>query len=287
MDSDIRSASSSKTVCDRCHHNCRLKEGQSGICNTRMARDGELVPLNYGRFTSLALDPIEKKPLYHFYPGTFILSVGSFGCNLKCPFCQNHAISQADASIDTHYFNVEELVDIAVQMSLRPQGNLGIAFTYNEPLMNYEFILDTAPLLKQHNLKTVIITSGSLAPKYFKEVCSVTEAMNIDLKGFSQRVYAKLKGDFRTVCDNIKTAVAAGVHVEVTTLLVPGINDSIDEFRQETDFLSSISPDLPLHITRYFPRYRYTEEAPTSMELLNKFYEAAAEKLRFVHIGNV
>ena len=168
--------------CDLCPHHCVLKEGQTGFCHQRMNKEGRIVFKDYGAITSLSLDPIEKKPLYHFYPETQILSVGSYGCNMKCPFCQNYTISQDRGfSIQVHT-TPEKLVEVA--LDLKKEGNIGIAFTYNEPLISYEFIYDTFVLCKKHDLKTVLVSNGMIEEKYIKELSPLVDAWNIDLKGF-------------------------------------------------------------------------------------------------------
>jgi len=215
-----------RAVCSLCPHACRLHPGETGFCRTRANRAGTIRPLNYGRFTSLALDPIEKKPLYHFHPGSFILSVGSFGCNLACPFCQNASIATADASAATEDISPARLAALAGELSRRAPGNIGVAFTYNEPLLSFEYIMDAAPLLHAANLAVVLVTNGTICAEPLARLLPHVDAMNIDLKGWQEDFYRWVGGDLGTVRETIEHAVTHGVHVEVTTLIIPGRNDS-------------------------------------------------------------
>ena len=241
--------------------------------------------MNYGRVTSLALDPIEKKPLYHFHPGSCILSVGSYGCNLACPFCQNHEISQAGAR-ETSSVTLPPARLLALAQESHARGSIGVAFTYNEPLVGYEYVLDAARLLQAAGLAVVLVTNGQIEVAPLLRLLPFVDAMNIDLKGFTQSYYAWLGGDLETTKRTIACAVAAGVHVEVTTLVVPGKNDAAEEMAAEAAFLAALSTDLPLHLTRYFPRYRLGLP-PTSRATLERLREVARQSLRFVHLGNV
>lgn len=274
-----------KIRCGLCPRHCNLAEGAVGVCKGRWNHNGEISSLNYGCITSLALDPIEKKPLYHFHPGSYILSVGSYGCNFKCPFCQNYSISMADKSSGFHKVTPEELVSLALDLSKKESGNLGIAFTYNEPLISYEFVLDTSKELKKHNLNSVLVTNGGICSDYFERLLPYVDAMNIDLKGFSQQFYDYVKGDFETVKENIRLAFGR-CHVEVTTLIIPGKNDSVEDMRCEAEFLSGISRELPLHISRFFPRYKEQRLSPTPVEKIVELCNVASEYLKYVHRGN-
>lgn len=272
-------------TCTLCPHRCRLAPGEEGFCRTRANREGRLISLSYGRFVSLALDPIEKKPLYHFYPGSFILSLGSFGCNLRCPFCQNHEISQAGAGdLPARLLSPEELTELSLR--LKSEGNIGVAFTYNEPLLNYEYLLEAAPILGGRGAKVVLVTNGQLAEAPFRKLLPHIDALNIDLKAFRQDFYDWLGGDLATVKQNIAAAVEAGVHVEVTTLVIPGKNDNPDEMEAEARWLAGLSPELPLHLSRYFPRYRLSLP-PTPAETLQRLKKIARTHLKYVHLGNI
>lgn len=273
-----------KAVCKICPHKCRLKEGQEGFCRGRSCRDGKVICENYGKITSIALDPIEKKPLYHFYPGSKILSVGSYGCNLRCPFCQNHEISMIKGE-EALYGEIgcKDLVYKANE--LKSKGNIGIAYTYNEPLISYEFVMDCAKLAKEQGLKNVVVTNGYICEEPLLEILPFIDAFNIDLKGFSQRFYDKLSGDLETVKNTIKMA-AKHCHVEVTTLIIPGENDKEEEIKALSGWLSGISPEIPLHITRFFPRWKMTDRDSTPVKTVYRLAEIARRNLKYVYEGN-
>jgi pyruvate formate lyase activating enzyme len=233
----------------------------------------------------VAVDPIEKKPFRRFHPGTYILSVGSYGCNLHCPFCQNHEISMAGPEAPVEQVSPERLAGLAAQLTHAPQGNIGVAFTYNEPLISYEYVLDTARLLKEKGLCTVLVTNGMLAPEPLQQLLPLVDAMNIDLKGFSQTYYDWLGGDFATVQHTI-AAAAAQCHVEVTTLIVPGKNDAPEDMQKEAAWLAQLSPELPLHISRFFPRYELQNLPATPVETIEGLCRIAGEQLKYVYAGN-
>ncbi|HBA51285.1 MAG TPA: AmmeMemoRadiSam system radical SAM enzyme [Lachnospiraceae bacterium] len=277
-----------KTTCQVCVHHCALSPGQTGLCGARKNEDGTIICSNYGQITSMALDPIEKKPLKHFRPGSRILSVGSYGCNLRCPFCQNHEISMArEADADTLYVTPEQLADTALEWKERRDGkNIGIAYTYNEPLTGWEFVRDTSRLVKKYGMDNVLVTNGTASLNVLEELLPYIDAMNIDLKGFRQDYYHMLGGDFETVKAFITRAVK-DCHVELTTLIVPGENDSLDEMREEARWIAELNPDIPLHITRFFPQYHMSDRNPTNVKQLYRLAEAAGQYLRNVHIGNI
>ena len=272
-----------KLTCEICPHHCRLATNEIGKCRARINDGKKITALNYGALTSIALDPIEKKPLYKFFPGSRILSVGSYGCNLNCPFCQNFEISMADSNYPTRNVTPEQLVTLAQE--LVPQKNIGIAFTYNEPFISYEFVRDTSNLLKAVGLKSVLVTNGTVAPAALKKILPLIDAMNIDLKGFSQEIYSKLGGYFETVRKTIELA-AQSCHVEVTTLIVPTMNDDFDAMDRESAWLASISKDIPLHISRFFPRYKINNLPPTPVKKIYELVEVARQHLNFVFPGN-
>ena len=288
MSADSRTAKTEgadeRIVCSLCPHHCRLADGETGFCRARANEGGAIRCKNYGRLTSVALDPIEKKPLYHFHPGSFILSVGSFGCNLRCPFCQNYTISMADGQSETQDVTPAELASLAHDLSRRPHGNIGVAFTYNEPLLSYEFIMDTAPLLHERSLSVVLVTNGMIAPAPLEALLPHVDAMNIDLKGWQPDFYRRLGGDLAAVKHTIARAVKS-CHVEVTTLVIPGQNDSAGDMEEESRWLASLCPDLPLHISRYFPRWHENTPA-TPIETIERLAAIARKHLRFVHKGN-
>lgn len=274
-----------KTTCGLCPHHCALEPGQTGLCRARTNRDGTVVCSNYGRVTALALDPVEKKPLRRFYPGSSILSVGSYGCNLRCPFCQNSEISMAGPQTDTATVSPEELTAKAVELAGRPGRNLGAAFTYNEPLIGYEYVRDCAVLLHRAELKTVLVTNGYVCEEPLRKLLPLIDAMNIDLKGFSERYYEWLGGDLETVKRSISIS-AAQCHVEITTLIVPGKNDTESEMEAEASWLGSVGTEIPLHITRFFPRYRLEDAEPTPVDTVSRLCDIARRHLKYVYPGN-
>lgn len=269
--------------CDICFHHCELDEGRTGLCRARANRGGQIVPLNYGRLTSLALDPIEKKPLRRFHPGGLALSLGSFGCNLRCPFCQNAEISMAGAEFPARDYSPEALVQLA--LALRPRGNLGLAYTYNEPLVGYEFVRDCAALVREAGMFNVLVTNGTIEEAPWRALLPLIDAVNIDLKGFTEAWYRRLGGDLETVKRSIALAAEA-CHLEVTTLVVPGCNDGEDELRALSGWLASLSPDIPLHISRFFPRHRMNDLRPTPVDTVYRLAAVARERLRYVYTGN-
>ena len=270
-------------TCTLCFHHCQLDEGQTGFCRARAGRGDKIVPLNYGRLTSLALDPIEKKPLRRFHPGSQILSVGSFGCNLRCPFCQNASIAQVGSEAPTRNVTPEELASLARE--LVPRGNVGVAYTYNEPLVGYEYVRDCAERIHQAGLLNVLVSNGTIEEKPWRELLPLIDAANIDLKGFNESWYRSLSGDLATVKRNIVIA-AEHCHVEVTTLIIPGNNDSPAEMQAEAKWLAAINPDIPLHISRFFPRHHMSDHPPTPVDTIYHLADIAREHLQYVYTGN-
>lgn len=272
----------SNPVCDICPHACTPAEGCYGLCRARKNKHGKIVDANYGRVTAISLDPIEKKPLRHFHPGSNILSAGSFGCNLRCPFCQNSDISMADESCSTRELSPETLVTLAEDAI--PDGNIGIAYTYNEPLVGYEYVFDCARSAQSRGLKNVLVTNGYINETPLKRLLQYIDAMNIDLKGWSDEFYRHLGGDLETVKKSIELSAAA-CHVELTTLIIPGLNDATEQMHSQCEWIASISSEIPLHITRYFPRYKISVP-PTPLSTLQQLALIARKYLRHVHIGN-
>lgn len=282
-------------VCEVCFRRCSPAEGERGACGARISRGGSIRPVYYGKLSSLALDPIEKKPLVHFYPGSMILSAGSLGCNLHCPFCQNHEIAQAEGGrfgVRTDEVSPEKLTEMAEYY--RRRGNIGIAFTYNEPLVGYEFVRDTAVLVHAKGMKTVLVTNGTASLSVLEELLPHIDAMNVDLKGFTGRYYRHvLGGDLSMVRAFIERAVQC-CHVELTTLIVPGENDTEEEMRQLSAWVAGlkdgsgnvIGPSVPLHVTRFFPAFHMTDRQPTAVRLVRRLAAAAAERLEHVYTGN-
>ncbi len=277
-----------QVLCDVCPKFCKLREGQIGFCRARSNIGGKIVPINYGQATSLALDPIEKKPLMRFCPGTYILSYGSYGCNLRCPYCQNASISMAGPDNCPHrLITPEGLTDLAVDLSKQEPRNIGVAFTYNEPTVCFEFIRDTSKLLHEAGLKSVVVTNGGLVRKYADELLPHVDALNIDLKGFSNEFYRYVKGEFDTVKEFIKAAVEHKCHVELTTLVIPTKNDDPEEIGREVEWIASISPEIPLHLSRFFPRYKVDDLPPTPAETIYRLKDIAEKKLKYVYTGNL
>ena len=277
-----------QVLCDVCPKFCKLREGQIGFCRARSNIGGKIVPINYGQATSLALDPIEKKPLMRFCSGTYILSYGSYGCNLRCPYCQNASISMAGPDNCPHrLITPEGLTDLAVDLSRQEPGNIGVAFTYNEPTVCFEFIRDTSKLLHEAGLKSVVVTNGGLVRKYADELLPHVDALNIDLKGFSDEFYRYVKGEFDTVKEFIKAAVEHECHVELTTLVIPTKNDDPEEMERDVEWITSISPEIPLHLSRFFPRYKVDDLPPTPAETIYRLKDIAQKKLKYVYTGNL
>ena len=282
--------------CEVCFRRCALKENETGSCGARRMLDGSCKALYYGQITGLALDPIGKKPLNQFYPGSTVLSVGSLGCNLHCSFCQNHEISQRDADGE---FSAGVRLCLPWQLAekaekYRSWGNIGVAYTYNEPLVCFEYVEDTAKLVREKGMKNVLVTNGCVQPWVLDRVSPYIDAMNIDLKGFTDRYYREvLKGDRGTVMDFIREAVKR-CHVELTTLIVPGENDSEEEMLELSSWVASLTGvyggkqgrDIPLHVSRFFPRYRMTDRSATDVKKVYALAEAAEKNLRYVYKGN-
>lgn len=269
-------------LCHLCPHHCRIKAGKAGICQVRSNQAGTMVADNYGQVASLALDPIEKKPFFHFFPGRMILSAGTFGCNLSCSFCQNYSLAHERPSVQ--YVSPEALSIIAAQN--RAQGSIGMAFTYNEPSVWYEYIWDCARLLQEKGLKVVLVTNGYIEAKPLKELLPCIDAMNIDVKAFTDDFYKRLcKGTLQPVLQTVETA-AQHTHVEATTLLIPGENDRLEDIEALARWLASIRPDIPLHLSRYHPAYKY-QQPPTPEQTLLQAQAAARNHLSFVYLGNV
>lgn len=277
-----------KTVCHTCMHHCSLESGQRGLCRARKNENGKIICENYGRITSLALDAVEKKPLKMFYPGSRVLSVGSYGCNLRCAFCQNHEISMSDfETAETVYISPKALAEKA--LVCKNAGNIGVAFTYNEPLIGWEYIRDTGTLVKKAGMKNILVTNATASLDTLEEILPLVDAMNIDLKGFRESYYRELGGDLETVKEFIVHA-AAGCHVELTTLIVPGKNDTMPEMEEEAEWIASVEAavgkKIPLHVTRFFPRYHMTDRKATDVENVYGLAKTAQKYLEYVFVGN-
>jgi len=269
-----------EVICELCPHFCSISKGKTGLCGVRFNDENKLKTLNYGMVSSIAIDPVEKKPLYHWFPGERILSLGTVGCNLDCPFCQNWPIARWSKTVNLEGITPQDVVHLA-----KNNGLNAVAFTYNEPVVWYEFVLTTSKILRAENIHTVLVTNGYINEAPLKELLPYINAMNIDLKGFSEDVYLLLHGSLEPVKHTIRMAVEKGIHVEVTHLLVPGINDTEEQFIQMVDWLASISKNVPFHLSRYFPNYKWTAP-PTPLQKMREYADIAKKKLNFVYLGN-
>lgn len=267
--------------CLLCPHLCHIKEGAVGICGVRRCQDGKLFTENYGRVASVALDPVEKKPLYHFHPGEFILSAGTVGCNLACSFCQNWNISK-DVKAPTEPITAAELVQLA-----KKHRSFGIAYTYNEPFVWYEFVREAAALARQEGLANVLVTNGFVMPEPLAELLPLIDAANIDLKSIRDDFYRRVCGGrVSPVLETIK-AMASTCHVELTHLIIPTLNDSDEDLDALVDWVfENLGPDVPLHFSRYFPCYQM-DQPPTPAQTLRRAEAIARRKLKKVYLGNI
>lgn len=270
--------------CRICPHNCLLGDGERGICGARENRQGKIDLITSGFISGYALDPIEKKPLYHFHPGSMILSVGSYGCNLSCDFCQNFHISQNVTLGRSRHIEPAVLV----RQATLTRGNTGIAYTYNEPVIWYEFVTETARLAAAEGLTNVMVTNGYVNPGPLEEYIRVIDAFNIDLKAFSNEFYRNYTGaTLKPVLDSIKAIALSGRHLEITTLIIPGLNDSPEEMKREAEWIAeNAGTGVPLHLSRYFPTYRRSTSA-TPAETILALREIAEEYLDYVYTGNM
>jgi len=273
--------------CGLCPNNCVIKNGEFGACGVRGNKNGNGIIPFYGFISSLASDPIEKKPLYHFMPGTSILSLGFAGCNLRCPFCQNWRISQ-NTDISGRWMQPGEIVSTALKYD-----SPSIAYTYSEPLVHIEYVLDCMALAQKHRIANVLVTNGCINKNAAEEILKFTDAANVDLKCFSQESYRKILAGgisgadlLRSVCDFIKLCFNMNVHLEVTTLVVPDFNDSNNELDYIVEFIASVNKDIPLHLTAYHPDYRWNAP-PTDPKFLLNAAKEAGKKLTYVHTGNI
>ncbi len=269
-----------KTVCQLCPHNCVISSGESGLCRIRKNYDGTLYALSYGRCSNAAMDPIEKKPLYHFLPGTEVLSVGTVGCNFKCEFCQNWQISQGSAV--TTLYTSEQIIQKAID-----EKASGIAFTYNEPIVWYEFVLDTAKLAREKGLKVIMITNGFINSEPLKELLPFIDAMNVDIKAFDNIFYEKYcGGTLADILNSVKIIFESGIHLEITKLIIPTLNDTKEHITSLAEWLASMSVKIPLHLTRYYPNYKM-KIPPTDVDNILRIVKIGGKYLEFVYLGNV
>ncbi|QIA09620.1 AmmeMemoRadiSam system radical SAM enzyme [Draconibacterium halophilum] len=272
--------------CELCPWNCVLSDGQTGICKVRTNHNGILVTNVYNKVAAIGSDPIEKKPLYHFHPGKNILSVGEVGCNLECSFCQNHRISQCKASEFSGFHNItsNKIVDEAQ----KTWNNTGIAYTYNEPFTFYEFLLDTAQLARLKGLKNVVVSNGYINAAPLQKLLPFIDAFNIDLKAFTDDFYKKYtKGKLQPVLNTLKQIAQSPAHLEITTLIIPGLNDDSSEFESMINWIATeLGENVPLHLSRYYPQYKLNAP-PTPVEKLVELYDLAKQQLQHVFLGNI
>ena len=276
-----------KVRCELCPHRCVIAPGRSGVCGVRWNVDGKLYTEIYGKVTAMAVDPIEKKPLYHFYPGRGILSVSSYGCNFRCLHCQNWELSQEYRGLlRVTRLNPEELLERA----LSSRGSVGVAFTYNEPLIWFEYLRDLFPLLKEKGLQTVLVTNGYINPEPLEELLPHLSAANVDVKGFSEEFYRRVVGGrLGPVLDTVRMMSSQGVHVELTYLVIPTLNDDDRQVKGFIEWvLNEVGEKTVVHFTRFHPDYRLNHLPPTPMKTLQRIYSTAREMgLKHVYLGNV
>jgi len=273
---------SKELECQLCPFGCIIQNNTTGKCGARTNIDGELLAVSYGKVTSVALDPIEKKPLYMFHPGCKIISIGSYGCNLTCPYCQNHTISLEYEKGKADYLTPETVLELS-KLSMQ-DGNIGVAYTYNEPLIGYEFVLECSKLIRSAGLKNVLVTNGYINEAPLTELITYIDAMNIDIKGNTDRTYNMVGGTSKHAKRTVELAYSK-CHVEVTTLVVPGVNE--DEIEDIARWLASLDPDIPYHLSRFFPGYKYKDHSPTPFDMMHKASDIAKTYLKNVYLGNM
>ncbi len=275
----------SQVRCNLCPHRCILTEGKVGLCGARVNKNGILMSRNYGKLSALSLDPIEKKPLHHYHPGESILSVGTVGCNLRCPFCQNDSLSRYYDSPKS-LFELSTLSPSEMLNQVKKSGSFGLAYTYSEPVVWYEFVKECSQALASEGFKNILISNGFINPKPLKKLLPYIHAANIDLKAFSKSAYRKLGGSIKPVLDTIVSMKEHNIHVELTTLLVPGINLDTPELQKLFRWIVKLDPSIPLHLSRYFPHYHYSAP-PTSIDIMQKTVDQARSVLNYVYLGNI
>ncbi len=274
-------------ICRLCPHECTIAPGKYGICRVRNNIEGTLYTHNYGKISAVAMDPMEKKPLYHFFPGKYILSLGTVGCNFRCSFCQNYHIAQRGAVEEAEQGSLYEASEgYLLSLCRQEEDCVGIAYTYNEPSVWYEYVLDIARYIKGKGYRNVLVTNGYINEKALSELLPYIDAMNIDVKGFTEGYYRDICGGSLEYVKRTVEAAASKCHVEITTLIVPGRNDSEKEMDELSKWLASIKTSIPLHLSRYFPMYRMKEES-TPVETLKNLKKVAANNLEYVYVGNL
>jgi pyruvate formate lyase activating enzyme len=281
------SATDGAVLCSLCAHRCRIADGERGLCGVRESRGGKLYSLVYGKLISRAIDPIEKKPFYHFLPGTLAYSIATAGCNFFCDFCQNWQISQMTHEDGTIYGQDASPREIAVDAERR--GCRSIAYTYTEPTIFFEFAYDTAKIAQTMGLKNVFVTNGYQTPETIEKMAGVIDAANVDLKAFSDDFYKERCGArLAPVLKAIELMHDKGIFLEVTTLLVPGQNDDKDELARLAEFIASVSSDIPWHVSRFHPQYKQSNGKPTPPETIFSAIEIGKSAgLKYVYAGNL
>lgn len=275
-------------VCSTCPHACKLAPGQVGACRARGNVDGAVVPLGYGRVTSVAVDPVEKKPLARWKSGHTVLSLGSFGCNLHCPWCQNHEISQVgEKDVRWQEASPEDVAALAARLHAEDVRMAGVAYTYNEPLVCWEFVRDCAELVHEAGLSNVLVSAGCVNEQVIAEVAPLIDAANIDLKAFSEKTYRTCAGSLAAVQATIRALAATPTcHLEVTTLVVPGVNDTREEMDALAAWLASVDSAIVLHVSRFHPAWRMRDCGPTPVSRVYELANVARAHLAYVYTGN-
>ena len=281
-----KTISDKKIQCNLCSHSCKIDDGNFGICTVRKNEDGKLYTLIYGSVSSLSVDPIEKKPLFHFYPGTKVFSLGTIGCNFKCKHCQNYGISTAGLDYQhLREINPEQVIELA-----KKQDCQGIAWTYNEPAIWHEYSFDTSKLAKQNDLYTVYVSNGYIAEEPLREISSFLDAINVDIKAFDEDFYKKIcNARLEPVLQTCELSKELGIHLEVTYLIIPGYNDSVEELTGFCKWVvEKLGTGVPVHFSRFHPDYKMTDVKITPMETMIRAYDIAKKTgVLFPYLGNV
>jgi len=282
---DLYKKERDKVRCLACAHKCLIEKDKVGICGVRKNINNKLYLLVYGKVASMNVDPIEKKPLYHFFPGSLAFSIGTVGCNFRCENCQNYDISQASKQgiIFGREVSPKEIVEKAIKTKCK-----SIAYTYNEPAIFIEFVREISILAKKKKLKNIWVTNGYMSKEAFDYMNGYIDAMNIDLKFFDEKMHFKIcGGKLQPVLETIKRAHKAGIHIELTTLIIPGLNDNEKDLEKIAKFIASVDKKIPWHISRFFPMYKMLDKPITLIDALERAYKIGKKHLEYVYIGNV
>lgn len=269
-----------KVKCNLCPNNCKINVDNTGICRVRKNIDGKLYALSYGKISGYALDPIEKKPINNYKPGSYIFSIGSYGCNLKCKFCQNYQIAHGNPQ--TLFFTPEETIEKAKKYN----QSIGLAYTYNEPIINYEYILECAKLAKKEGLDNILVSNGFINKEPFIKLLEYIDAANIDLKAFNTKFYEEICASNLEDVKNSIILAAKYTHLEITTLLIDNLNTKPNEIEKLAKWISNIDKNIPLHLSRYFPCYKMNRPQ-TKISTMFESYAIAKKYLNNVYLGNV